>query len=96
MIAAEQRHGNAGKAVVGRETLIVAISIAKNFVDADDARQRRPTPPSQARSVSEPKCHHTPPRSDSARGANLVTPFRAPQKHIDQARRRASARKTPC
>src|SRR6476659_8298515 len=39
VIASEERHSNAGKAVAWREVMIVTVSVSKHFVDSDHPRE---------------------------------------------------------
>src|SRR6266851_1717053 len=84
MIAAQQGHGDTGKAVVGRKAIIVAIAIAEHFIDADHPSEGTGNRHSNddlfanrdaailCRSWISPGC------------TQLVTPFSSPQEKINQ------------
>ena len=58
MVAAHQGHGDAGKAVAGREIEHDAVMHAHQLVDADEARQRAATGTSPAWSCGAGWCRH--------------------------------------
>ena len=83
MIPTEQRHRNSGKAVVIGEAVVIAIAIAKHFVDSDHAGERagdchRKNYLFANRNAAVLCCK----RVTTGR-TNFVTPLRSPEKHVD-------------
>ena len=84
MIASQQRHGDPHEAVIRREAVIVTMAIAEHFINADHSGEPAGNCHCQNDLLANRDAAVFRRRRISAGRAHFVSPFRLPQKDIDQ------------
>ena len=84
MIAAQERDGDSGEAIVVRKAIVVTITIAHHFVYPNHARQRAGDGHGDDDLLANRDAAILSRRWAGPSGAQLITPLRSPQKEIDE------------